>query len=67
MPLKLEQIISLPRVIPCEPDVGNPAAVHKSACFHGGQSGERRPRRVRRKGDLDAAANGKVLLRPRRY
>ncbi len=47
VPLDFKQVLALPGVIAREPDVGNPAAVHKCALFHGGQSGKRKPRFIR--------------------
>src|ERR1039457_4101245 len=45
-------------VVAGQPAPGNPAAVHKNTFLHGGQSGERRPGRVRRKGDRYSGARG---------
>jgi len=56
------ETLTLRVVVTRQPASWNPAAVHKLAFLDGGQSGERKPRRVGRKDDADAGAGRKILV-----
>src|ERR1017187_2390316 len=49
-------------VVAGQPAPGNPAAIHESAFLHSRQSSERRPGRVRSKGDGHSGARGVELV-----